>query len=186
MTKLRKFLIFIIVLLLVAGGVFYWKNQQEVADLNNGLPDGIKVVKTLTGDYVVVNKIDGYSFKVPDGWEGIKEIEYTPERTVKDFTLTSIGVEGINSEARDISIDYYGLNEDNIELEAWADALFNTFGLSGDLNRDNVGEIDIVKTQETEHLLGMYIYFFKKNQVIYVISGGSEEFIREIIINGKW
>lgn len=177
----------IMVLLLGVGGVFWWQDQAEVRELNKNLPEEVRVVKGLFGqEYKVVNKIDGYEFKVPEGWKGIEEIEYTPKRVVEGFVITSIGVEGKEGEARDIAIDRYESEKENIELESWAKELFNIFKLSGEFIKDKLENIDIVKTQESEHLLGMYIYFFKKNKTIYVISGGSEEFIRDIILNGKW
>lgn len=186
MNKLTKLLVLIIVLLLIAGGVFYWKNQQEVADLNNELPDGVRVVKTLTGDYVVVNKIDGYKFKIPEEWGGIEEIEYVVERTEKGYTAGSIEVEGKEGTSRVVGIDRFKIEKADLDLERWAKANFETFGLIGDFSRDKVRKFEIVKTQENVHLGGEYVYFFKKGFGIYAITSPSEEFIREIIANGKW
>lgn len=177
----------VIVLLLVAGGVFYWQDQKEVRELNKNLPEGVRVVKSLfREEYKVVNTKDGYEFVIPEEWKGIDEIEYTSKRVVEGFIITSIGIEEKEGEVRDIAVDHYELERENVELESWVKGLFNIFKLSGEFTKDKVGEIDVIKTQESEHLLGMYIYFFKKNKIIYVISGGSEESIRDIILNGKW
>ena len=186
MTKLGKFLIFIIVLLLIAGGVFYWKNQQEVADLNRELPDGVRVVKTLFGDYVVVNKIDGYQFKIPEEWGGVKKIYYTQERIEKDYNLSSFELEGNKGASRIGVINRFVIQELDLDLKFWAELNFQKFGLVGDFNKDKIDSFEIIKVKEDVHLIGMYVYFFKKDSSIYTITNGSEEFIREIIINGKW
>ena len=70
----------VFVLLLISGGVFYWQNnQKDVREFNKNLPVGVKVAKNIFGfgqEYKVVNKIDGYEFKVPSAWKGIEKIEY--------------------------------------------------------------------------------------------------------------
>ncbi len=185
MNKLIKLLFLIIVLLLIAGGVFYWKNQQEVADLNKGLPDGVRVVKTLTGDYVVVNKIDGYSFKIPDKWEGVKEIYYTSERMEENYNLSSLELEGKEGAGRIVGLNRFTNKKPDINLEEWAKNSFKTSGLESDFTKDKISELEVVKTRERIGVIG-YVYFFEKNSVIYAISCGSEEFIREIIVSGKW
>ncbi len=152
MNKLIKLLFLVIVLLLIAGGVFYWKNQQEVAGLNKELPDGVRVVKTLTGNYVVVNKINGYQFKIPDEWEGIEEIEYVTERTEKGYTADSIEIEGKEGISRVMGIDRFKVEKANLDLEKWAKTNFETFDLIGDFSRDEVKKFEIVKTQENVHL----------------------------------
>ncbi|XOB42166.1 MAG: hypothetical protein ACKKMP_02265 [Candidatus Nealsonbacteria bacterium] len=186
MNKLLKLSVLIIVLLLITGGVFYWKNQQEVAGLNKELPDRVRVVKTLLGDYVVVNKIDGYSFKIPEEWGGIKELYYTAERTEEGYTADSIEIEGKKGISRFIGIDRFKIKKADLDLERWAKDFFNTFDLIGDFSRDKVRKFEIVKTQENVHFGGEYVYFFKKGSGIYTITGASEEFIREIIDSGKW
>ena len=58
--------------------------------------------------------------------------------------------------------------------------------LAGDFTKDTIGGINIVKTQENVHFGGEYTYFFKKGSLIYSATGPSEEFIKYIILNGKW
>jgi len=178
----------VLVLVLVAGGFFYWwQNQADVRVLNKTLPEGVKVVKSLVGnEYSVKNKIDGYEFKIPPEWKGIKEIEYAPEATEQGYTASSLGLDGKSGGATIFAIDRFKINDQSVNLRSWAQKEFETFGLVGDFSEDKVGEFEIVKTKEEVHLVGMAVYFFKKDSVIYVITNGSEDFIRYIISNGKW
>jgi len=178
----------ILFLILVAGGgFFWWGNQKNVRELNKNLPEGVRVVKILIGnEYKVVNKIDGYEFKVPEEWNGISKINYIPERIEGGYKIASIGLQGKDGKARIVTVASYKIEKLNGDLELWAKTMFNTFGLIGEFSKDRVGDLEIVKTQENEHLFGMYVYFLKKNSQIYTITCGSEEFIRYIIANGKW
>ena len=184
----RKIIIsIIVVLILVGGGFFWWENQKDVRELNKNLPEGVRIVKTITGDYKVVNKIDGYEFKVPKEWRGVKEIEYIPEREAEGYKGTSLSIEGIKGVGRSVGIDRYIAGGDmKTDLESWAQLNFNTFGLAGTFTEEKVGNFNVVKTREEIHLFGEYVYFFKEALTIYAITGGSEEFIRYIIANGKW
>ena len=135
----------ILTLALGGGGVFLWqKSQSDVAELNNALPEGIRVVKSLFGnEYRVVNKIDGYEFGVPQKWEGLREIEYIPERTEENYTGASIGFEGKSDEGSRIgSIDRYKIEGPNVDLLAWAKKNFETFGLAGNFSKDK-GDLGI-------------------------------------------
>jgi hypothetical protein len=179
----------IIILGFGGGGFFYWwQNQAGVRELNKDLPQGVRVEKSLFGDeYRVVNKIDGYEFKVPDGWHGLGMVEYIPKRSESGYTAASISMEGKEGTGRIVTIDQFRIeNAKKIDLKSWAESNFETFGLVGNFSKDEIGHIEIVKTREDVHLLGMSVYFFKKNSTIYAITGGSEDFIREIILNGKW
>ncbi|MDP3990972.1 MAG: hypothetical protein Q8P63_01620 [Candidatus Nealsonbacteria bacterium] len=182
----KKIVFLVIVLVLVGGGFFYWQNSQaDVKDLNKMLPDGVKVVKSLiSGEYKVVNKIDGYEFKVPEERGGLSDIEYIPKRIESDYTVATIELEALEGDARIVIINRFKLEE--TDLEPWAKINFDTFSLVGDFSKDTIKEFNIVKTQENVHLGGMYIYFFKTDDAIYAITGGSEDFIRYIIANGKW
>ncbi len=185
---MKKLVLAIIVLIIVAGGIFYWwQNQADVRALNKTLPEGVKVVKSLVGnEYRVVNKIDGYEFKIPPEWEGIKGIEYAPEASEQGYTASSIGLNGKNGEATIFAIDRFKTDGQSINLKSWSQKEFETFGLVGNFSDDMIGELKIVKTREDVHLFGMVVYFFQKDSVIYTITNGSEEFIRYIITNGKW
>lgn len=185
---MRKAVLVILVLGLGAGGFLYWwNNQTDIRELNKTLPEGVKVAKSLFGEeYKVVNKIDGYEFKVPKEWRGINEIVYIPEREEMGYVGTSLnfsGGEGVAGVAIDRFRSGGNMNE---ELESWAKLEFNTFGLVGDFNKDVIGKVNVVKTQENVHFGGDYVYFLKSDKIIYSITSSSEEFIKYIILNGKW
>jgi hypothetical protein len=185
MAKKLIFLFFIFIL--IGGGFFYWwQNQKDVRELNKTLPEGLKIVKNLIGnEYGVVNKIDGYEFKVPKEWEGFKTIEYTPKRSELGYTAASINMESKEGSKGLITIDQFE-NLEKIDLKFWAEDNFRVLGLTGRFVEDKLGEFNIVKTQESVHLGGMFVYFFQKDLVIYAVTGDSEDFIHYIIINGKW
>ena len=181
MSKKIIFSLIVILILVVGGGFFLWQNQKDVRELNKGLPKGVRVVKSLIGkEYRVVNKIDGYEIKVPKAWEGLKEIEYSPERKVNGMKATGIvltaPVGGI------IGIDQYKINQETIDLEMLVKDFFEPEGL---LEKQQIGDYETIRT-EAERLAGAKIYFFQKDLKIYTIGGFSDENIREIILNGKW
>ncbi len=183
----KKIVLAVLVLGLFGGGFFYWWNSQaDVRELNKTLPKGVSVAKSLVGnEYKVINKIDGYEFKAPKEWRGVKEIEYMPEREEMGFRGTSINIEGLEGGARGMGIDRFKI-DGTTNLIDWAENMFNVVGLTGDFINETIGRFEIAKTQENVHLGGMYMYFFKKDSVIYSITNGSEDYIRYIIANGKW
>jgi len=186
----KKIGILVFVLVLAVGGFFYWQNnQRDVQALNKNLPAGVRVAKSLIGfgkEYKVVNRIDRYEFKVPSAWKGVKEIKYIPERTEeKNYVFTSIELEGKEGVGRIVGINRFKLQNSGVNLEEWAKNSLEISGISSNFIKDKIDILEVVKTQEQIGIIG-YIYFFKKNTVIYTITGGSEEFIREIISNGKW
>jgi len=174
----------LIILGLVVGGFFYWwQDQADIRELNENLPEGVKVVKSLFGDeYKMVNKIDDYEFKIPPEWQGIKEIEYIPEREVEEYKVVSVWFE--SPDRKDVGIDVY--KEINTDLETWAERLLDTFGLDGLLKKETIDGLNILKVKDEEYLGGTYIYFLKSDSMVYVLSSSSEEFIHYIITHGKW
>ena len=185
--KRQFFVLFILFLLLFVGGVFLWQeNQKDVAELNKNLPEGVRVIKSLTGEeYRIINKIDGYEFRVPKEWRGLDKIMYTPKRIERKYSGTSIGMEGKEGTGCIIGIDRFDI-EERINLKNWAERFFEEFGFIGEFILEKIDTVDVAKTQENIHLGGEYVYFFKQDYAVYTITGGSEEFIRDIIINGKW
>ncbi|MBU4467044.1 hypothetical protein KKF47_03225 [Patescibacteria group bacterium] len=179
--------LFVLALLVIVGGGFYWwQNQQDVREINKTLPEGIKVVKGwFNKEYKVVNNIDGYEFKVPKVWEGINNAEYIPSTPDEKYSITSINLRGLVGGSTLLAVDYVK-TEKNPEVDEWARKIFEEYGFSGEFLSDQIGDKKITKTQENEHLAGMYVYFFKSESSIYIITNGSEEFIQEIILNGKW
>lgn len=156
-------------------------------ELNKTLPEGVKVTKSLFGEeYGVVNEIDSYSFKVPAEWKGVDEIVYTPERIEGEYISASIELAGREGSGRIVVINRFRLEDSELSLDSWAEDNFESYGLIGDFTKDNIKGLEVVKTQESVNLGGMFVYFLKKDAVIYAITGGSEEFIQEIILNGQW
>ena len=177
----------LITIILSAGTFFYWKNQQkELLDINSSLPEGIKAIKTIFGNYKIINKIDDYSFETPKIWEGIEYVEYVPEETRESYIISSINLEGTTLDCRLIAINRFKTDNPNLELKGWATTAFNDFGLSSDFQNYKVGDIDAVITRENPDLVNMDVYFFKKGLIIYSVMGGSKDFIEEIILNGEW
>ncbi len=72
-----------------------------------------------------------------------------------------------------------------MQLKEWAKSNFETFGLIGNFTKSQIGNISVVKTVEDVHLGGDYVYFFKKNKIVYTITGPSKDSIEEIILNGN-
>ena len=179
---------FVLCLAAATAGFFYWQqNQADVKELNENLPEGVKVVKSLiNNEYKVVNKIDNYEFKIPPEWQGLNEIEYFPQEIEQGYTGSSIGLEGEEGAGRIAAIARFQIGEPDIDLEFWVKTYFETSGLINDFNRDKVGEFEVIKTRDFIISMLGYVYFFKKNLTIYAIACGSEEFIRYIITNGKW
>ena len=189
MVNIKKILFsFVLVFILITIGVFfYWKNQQkELISLNESLPEGIRITKTLTGDYKIINKIDNYSFKAPKSWEGIKGIEYTPEEEEAGYIFASINFEGKIFGCGAIAVSKVKNILEN-DLITQATSFFDTFGLISDFDNKNVGKTKTVISKENAGFIGgVKAYLFQKENCLYVITCCSEEFIEEIIINGKW
>jgi len=185
----KKILVSLLILFLlaIAGGIFwYWQNQKDVREINKTLPEGVKVAKSLFGkDYTVVNKIDGYEFKVPEAWEGIKEMEYKDEETILDMRTSGMALEGSQGLSRVFSLDIYFLSKQEDLLE-YSQEIWSFFELEGSLEKIKVGNIEAIRAYEDVHLWGTYVYFWIIGNKLYVANNGSEEFIQEIILNGKW
>ena len=188
---MRKKIIFsligILLLVIIAGGFFWWRNQKDVRELNKNLPEGVRVVKNFFGEYRVVNKIDGYEFKLPKEIKSLKEVKYYTEEEKKPV---GISIEGIGGEV--IGVGYYKLIQPDKSLESWINdwskewvSYFQTF--NWEIEKKQIGNFEVFKVSEEKHLAGlMSFYFFKKNLRIYQLGVIPEKFIREIILNGKW
>ncbi|MDO8663908.1 MAG: hypothetical protein Q7K28_03720 [Candidatus Wildermuthbacteria bacterium] len=180
----KKIGILIFVLILAGGGVFYWwNNQKDVRELNKTLPEGVKVVKSLVGnEYKVVNKIDGYEFKVPKEWKGVKEVEYLMD---KEQGANGISVKNLNGDM--VGIGYYELSNEDKDLDSWVKEWSDRFkAFSWIIEKEKINNLDVVSVKEEKHLFEISSFFFKKDFRIYEINGLSEEFLREIITNGRW
>ena len=177
--------IVVILILVVGGGFFLWQDQKDVRELNKGLPEGVRVVKSLIGkEYRVVNKIDGYEIKVPGEWEGLAKIEYEEdiEKNSKGFSL-----EGPKGEL--IAVGYYQLPQLEVSLDSWVQNWQEQFKTTEwTIEKEEINHWSVIKAKESKHLAGLTFVFFKKDLRIYSISAMpiDEKFISEIILNGKW
>ena len=67
----KKFLfVFIFILVLAAGGFFWWQNGKEI----KGSPEDYEIIETAEGIFVE-NKKAGLIVKAPEGWE-VKKMEF--------------------------------------------------------------------------------------------------------------
>ncbi len=186
--KKKIIFLFLVVILLAGGFFYYWQSQKDVRALNKTLPKGVKVEKSLFGNsYKVVNKIDGYEFEVPKVWEGVEEIEYVPKEVVAGMETVGLGVTGRVGMARVLSIDIYFVSQSGFTLSQKAQEIWDFFGFPETLKKNVIGEIQVFEAKEDTYLGGTYVYFFQgKDNKIYVVNNGSEEFIKEVILSGKW
>ena len=186
----KKTIIAIVILaaILAGGGFLMWQNSKAVVkDLNATLPDGVRVVKSMFGnEYKVVNKIDGYEFTVPKEWEGIEEIYYTPKESLEIYSVATLEIIGRIGLNRFASINSFSDKKEQLSPLKLAEREFETFQLEGDFQQETVGRINTVKTQENTNLNGMYVYFFEETQTTYAITNASEDYIRQMILTGKW
>ena len=170
------------VLVLIAGGFFYWwQNQADVRALNKTLPEGVRVVKSLVGDdYRIVNKIDGYEFKIPPKMADLRKVKYYEEEDSNGISLESLNEEFLG-------VGVYKIEATDINLESWVDdwtKKFETFSWTKEKNK--IGDFETIILKEKEYFGGGIEYFFKKTSKIYSISSLSEDLASYIISNGKW
>ena len=130
----------ILFLVLVAGGFFYWwQNQADVRALNKTLPEGVKVVKSLFGDeYKIVNKIDGYEFKIPPKMINLKEVKY-----YKEDESNGISLESLNEDF--LGFGVYKIDATNIDLDSWVDNWMNKFEIL------SISVKDILRASDFRH-----------------------------------
>ena len=178
-------LLAVIVLFLVAGGFFYWQeNQKDVRKLNKNLPAGVRVEKSLIGnEYKVVNKIDGYEFKVPREWGGLKEIEYY-KQTEKESAGISIDTQKGNM----FGVGVIDLKSSKIDLKSWIqEKIIKSNPSFWSLEKQHFNNVEVIKlTIKKDSLSGFPSYYFKSGSKIYYFGGPLKGTIRKIILNGKW
>lgn len=184
---MKKIIGLIIILALLALGIFYWRNNnKDVRELNRGLPEGVKIEKSLFGfgkDYRVVNKIDGYSFKVPEGVKGVRGLDYfiDEEQNSAGFIIETLSDDFLR-------IAKHKLDSVNIDLEQWVISVDRQLsGVYSKRDKEQLGNISIIKAKEDDSDIAIN-YFLKDELAIYELRGLNtiEESIREIISNGNW
>ncbi|MDI6591865.1 MAG: hypothetical protein QME61_02950 [Patescibacteria group bacterium] len=180
----------IVILFFVIGGIFYWQDQKEIRELNKNLPEGVRVAKSLFGDeYRVVNKIDGYEFKVPKEWEEfgkIQEAEYNEWKENK--LITREGELGLKGAGGLLAISTSKLKDNNVNLNSFVENWCQIYVPSStrEILNERISNFEVIKVQDKKHLADLKFFFFKSNSKIYRISLIKDEFIQEIILNGKW
>jgi len=209
----KLILFFIVVLILVGGGFFYWRDQTDVRKLNKNLPESVRVVKSLfSNEYKVVNKIDGYEFKVPDDWRGVSKIKY---ENVID-TKSSIK-EGIKDFDKNIILESHLLIDglrpldgleirfikfsNSIDLTTFVEQFQDTYvpykkterlEMIPKIDDFNISDLNgqklytLSKFQTGSELISDEHYFFSKEDKLYIILHFNDEFIKQFITNGKW
>jgi len=178
-------LVVFVLLLSLAGGVFYINFTKDVRALNKKLPEKIRITKDFSGNYTVTNQLDGYKFQVPENWEGIREADYLPERDDEKYSVTSLNVrcsDGLTGAA----VDLFKISERESNLRSYVEKIFKEYGLIGELKEQNLNGKNTLSVRETTHLGGDYIYFFESGSGIYAVTSQSEEVVREIINKGNW
>ncbi|MEK9135247.1 MAG: hypothetical protein AAB451_03030 [Patescibacteria group bacterium] len=213
----KKIGILVFVLILAGSGFFYWQNnQKDIQALNKILPAGVKVAKNLFGfgnEYKVINKIDGYEFKVPSAWKGIEKIEYEDvidtdlsikKQTKEDFSKkivseTNLYVGGFGS------LDYMLtriLRLNNIiDLNKFVEEFQKIYSPYAKTERSEsspkikdfiIGDsrgfklYTVFKSKTGNELITDEYYFFGKDYKIYIFSHFNDDFVRKFIADGKW
>ena len=184
MSKKIIFSLIVILILVVGGGFFWWQDQKDVRELNKGLPEGVRVVKSLFGkEYKVVNKIDGYEFKVPRELGGIKEIIYY-EQTDEEPPGISI-----DTQSGDLfGVGVVNLEDEQISLESWVqENIIKTMPPNWRIEKQFLNGTETFKlVAEKQPLSEIPSYFFKIGSKIYNISGTSKDSTESIITEGRW
>lgn len=117
--KLKFIIPLLTILILAAGGFFYWQNREI-----KGSPEDYVIKETEKGK-IVENKKAGLTFEVPEGWEGIK-IENIEEGS---FVIQTLNIEGKKNNdvvmppltqgcGIEIGINYKKLSFEEIEQDA--------------------------------------------------------------------
>jgi len=186
MLKTKQRIIVSVLLILSSVASFsYWKEQQVIKALNEGLPEGVRIEKSLMGNYKIINEINNYTFEAPNTYKGIEEIKYLTEKEGGDYKFSSINIKGKTPENGVIAVVKFESKPD-MDLTTQARLFFETFDLNGDFTEDKINDIDIVIDKNNPRLMGIDASFFQKGNYTYLITCGSEDFIKEVILNGEW
>ena len=191
MSKKKLALVFILMLLGV-GGVFLWqKNQKDVARLNKGLPEGVRVNKGPTKPYEIINKRYGYEFQLPEERMEIWSIEYSESeemtytcRVCNNAGILFVGLTG--GKGGNMMLESYVTINENINLDTFAQEGNPTWLYKMEVEQSKVGNVNVLKARRKYEWGWLYNYFFRGELNFYRLEYTSEEFIQEIISSGKW
>lgn len=184
----------IIILLLIAGGVFWWWHSgKELRELNKDLPEGVNIIKNLTGQYMIVNEQDGYRINWP---EKKLEIVYYEERQNIEKTLppffsqevkklfvskTSLFL-GEYAILPEVTINCFKL-KNGIDLEKLRQTYDNSsFFANSTINLEQKGEFEVLIIKDSYQVN----YSFKINSKLYNIACPEENLCQSILQNSRW
>ena len=186
MLKTKQIIIVSVFLILFSiTGFSYRKEQQAIKTLNEDLLEGVRIEKGLIGNYKIINEINDYIFEAPSIWKGIEEIVYLIERESKGYKFSSINIKGKTPENGVIAIVKFESKPD-IDLTTQATLFFKAFDLNGDFTENKIGNINTIINKNNPGLMGIDAAYFQKDNYTYLITCGSEDFIKEVILNGEW
>ncbi len=175
----------VLLILFFIPGFSYWKEQQAIKTLNEDLPEGVRIEKALIGNYKIINEINNYTFEAPSTYKGIEEIKYLTERESSGYKWSGINIRGKTPENGVVAIVKFESKPD-MDLTTQATLFFKAYDLSGGFTEDKINDIDVVMDKNNPRLMGVDASFFQKDNYTYLITCGSDEFIKEIILNGEW
>ncbi|MFH1451006.1 MAG: hypothetical protein ABIF89_00125 [bacterium] len=183
----KKIILFAVFVLTALLGFYLWPKIQEnkIQEINKNLPAEIRITKNFKNEYSLVNRIDNYEFRIPLEWQGLDAVEYTPERTESEYTGSSIFLMGKEGPSRVLSIDAFKEKEDK-ELKQWAEDFAKTFSLNITFSETQLAGLSLITSYDEKYLNGTFLFFLKAGQKTYIFSSGSEDYIKEIISNGRW
>ena len=186
MFKINKAIIFPLSLIILLSISFcYWEEQKAIKILNQDLPEGVRVEREIIGNCKIVNEINDYAFEAPSACRDIEEIRYLTERESKGYKFSSVNIKGDTEEDSVIAVVKFESRPD-IDLSTQAELFFEAFELEGNFNENKIEDIDTVISKDNPGLMGIDASFFLKNNYAYLITCGSEDFIKEVILNGEW
>jgi hypothetical protein len=186
---MKKILLGLGILALIGAIAFYWwNNQSNVKDLNENLPEGVRIEKDLVGfgnGYKIVNKIDGYEFKTPKEWDKyeLNVLYQNLDKEIFGFSGSAINLKDKEIENNNLTINSFLIEDSTENLKTKTEKIiYKSLGIEETLTPIEKIGVEILKI----NILGNYMYFFEQQDRIYGIISPSENIIEEIITNGNW
>jgi hypothetical protein len=85
-----------------------------------------------------------------------------------------------------MTLESYRPIDESVKLDVFAQEGNPTWLHRMDVEKSKVGNVDIIKASREFEWGRLYDYFFRGESNFYRLEHISEDFIREIITNGKW
>ncbi|MBT9167583.1 MAG: hypothetical protein DDT19_00921 [Syntrophomonadaceae bacterium] len=193
MDKKTIVLIMLLLLTIAGGGAFWWwQSGKELRELNKDLPEGVKVVKSLTGQYRVANERDGYRINWPKKklrivyYEERQNVEKTlppffPQEVKKLFVSGTDLFLGEYIILPEVEIGYFKL-KNGIDLEKFRQIFENSPFADSTINLEQKGEFEVLIIKDSYQVN----YSFKINSKLYSIVCPEEDLCQNILQNSKW